>query len=111
MTRALPLALAAAALAATLAPAREGLRMAAVLPFLVLAPGLSLIPLLRPDERLAGLVFGVALSLTLDLLVAQAMALAVGWRPAAGIAALAAICVGGVALQPSRPAERSPDGP
>jgi hypothetical protein len=110
MIRALPLALAAVAMAATAAPVGGTVRLAAVLPFLVLAPGLSLSWLLRLGEGLGKLVLGIALSLTLDLLVAQAMAVAVGWRPGAGIAALAAICLCGVVLEPARPAERSADG-
>jgi hypothetical protein len=109
MTRALPLALAAVALLATVAPAEGAVRLAAVLPFLILAPGLALIPLVRLGERLAQLVVGIALSLTLDLLVAQVM-LAVGWHPAAAVAALAGMCLAGVALQRSSATEGSHDG-
>jgi hypothetical protein len=109
VTRSLPLALAAAALAAILGPAGEALRTATVLPFLLLAPGLSLIPLLRAGERLAELMLGIALSLTLDLLVAQMM-LAVGWHPTAAVVALAALCACGVALQEAQAGERRADG-
>jgi hypothetical protein len=101
MTRALPLALAAVALAATVAPAGGDVRLAAVLPFLLLAPGLALIPLVRLSERLAQFMLGVALSLTLDVLAGQVM-LVLGWHPAAAVAALAVICLGGVALQRAR---------
>jgi hypothetical protein len=106
VTRRLPLALAVAAVAVMLVPAGDGIRIVAVLPFLVLAPGLSLIPLLRLGDRLAELVLGVALSLSLDLLVAQVMVYADGWRPEAGVVAIAGICLCGVALQPANTAER-----
>jgi hypothetical protein len=95
-------------MAATIAPVGDA-RLVAVLPFLVLAPGLSLIPLVRLGDRLAQLVLGVALSLTLDLLVAQVM-LVVGWHPEAAVAVLAELCLLGVALQRSPALQRRQDG-
>jgi ABC-type uncharacterized transport system permease subunit len=86
---------AAAALAGAPAPVRAPL----VLAFLALGPGMAFVPLLRLRDPVAELTLGVAGSLVLDAAVAAAMLYAGAWSPMAILVVLAAIAVGGAALQ------------
>jgi hypothetical protein len=90
-------ALAAAAVAFAGAP--EPLRAPIVLAFLALGPGMAFVPLLGLRDPLAELTLGIAVSLALDLAVAATMLYAGAWSPPASLAVLAAIALGGAALQ------------
>jgi hypothetical protein len=66
------------------------LRLALVLPFLLLAPGMAVVRLLRIYEPAAVLMLAVALSLTLEGAVAGTMVYAQTWSPVGGLVGLTA---------------------
>jgi hypothetical protein len=88
----------AAAVASLLGLAPE-VRAPLVLWFAAICPGLSLVRLLRLDDRLIELVLAVALSLSLDGIVAAAFLYSNYWSPPAIMASLMAITVGALALE------------
>jgi hypothetical protein len=90
-------ALAAAAVAFAGAPGP--LRAPVVLAFLALGPGMAFVPLLGLRDPVAVLTLALGLSLALDLVVAATMLYAGAWSPPASLAVLAAIALGGAALQ------------
>jgi hypothetical protein len=67
--------------------------------FLLLGPGMSLVPLLRISGWTNELMLGIALSLTLDTLFAAAALYAGSWNPAGVLAALIVLSWLGVAMQ------------
>jgi hypothetical protein len=67
--------------------------------FLLVCPGMALVPLLRLSDRLVEVVLAVALSIALDTLVAGIFLYAGIWSPEATLVALSGISLGGVALQ------------
>lgn len=67
--------------------------------FLLVCPGLALTPLLRLGDLWAELTVVLALSVTLDLLVATAVMYAGAWSPGLIAAVLVAISLAGAALQ------------
>jgi hypothetical protein len=99
LRRAIPLWLAAAAALAVLAPLPDPLRLIAVGAFLLAAPGLALVGLLRLRDPFAEVVIAVALSLTADLLVAEAFVISGHFWATGAVLMLAALCVCGVGGQ------------
>jgi hypothetical protein len=91
--------LAAAAVVAAAAPLPSGVRIAILMAFLLLGPGLALSPLIELRDRFSVLLVGVALSLAIDIGVATAMVLADRWMPVTAVVLLAAVCMSGVGLQ------------
>jgi uncharacterized membrane protein len=70
-----------------------------VLPFLLAGPGLALVSLLDLDEPLEEVVLAIALSVSLDVLVALVMLYGRFWSPAAGVGFLAGVTVLACALR------------
>jgi hypothetical protein len=66
-------------------------RAVGVLGYIAVAPGLACVRLIRLPDRLTQFVIGVALSLALGILVAQAMVHLRRWSPLLGLCALVAI--------------------
>ncbi|GAA2344952.1 hypothetical protein GCM10010170_030840 [Dactylosporangium salmoneum] len=66
-------------------------RAVAVLTYLAIVPGLACVRLIRLPDRLTRFILGVALSLALGVLVAQAMVELRRWSPTLGLCALVAI--------------------
>ena len=100
-----PPVIAAAALAATLVAllgAPGPLRVPLVLGFLALGPGMAFVPLLGLRDPLAELTVAFGVSIGLDLAVAAAMLYAGAWSPITSLVVLAAIALGGAALQRSK---------
>lgn len=75
------------------------IRAPVVLWFAAICPGLSIVRLLHLDDRLIELVLAVALSLSLDGIVAAAFLYSGHWSPVAIMASLMAITVGALALE------------
>ena len=80
-------------------------RYLVVVPFVLVCPGLAWARLLRIGDAADTLGVGIALSIALVTLVAQAMALASWWSPGVGYLVLAALTGAGLALEPREPAE------
>lgn len=66
-------------------------RAVAVLAYLAVVPGLACVRLIRLPDALAQFVVGVALSLALGVLVAQAMVALGRWSPLLGLCVLVTI--------------------
>jgi hypothetical protein len=96
---AVAIGLTVAAGAATFASAPAPVRPAVVLLFLLIGPGVALVGLLRLEDPLEELLLIVGASLTLDLLVAEALVLSRGWSAHACMLLLMAIAIGGAAAQ------------
>ncbi len=75
------------------------IRAIVALGFLFLGPGMAFVPLLRIEDLLTELSLGVALSLSLDALVAGTMLYAGLWSPEWGLALLIVVSVVGASLQ------------
>jgi uncharacterized membrane protein len=67
--------------------------------FLLICPGMAFVPLLHFKERLTELTLAIALSLALDTLVAEVMALNGIWSPKWGLFALICLTLSGLGLQ------------
>jgi len=67
--------------------------------FLLICPGMAFVGLLGLSDRLTELILAIALSLTLDTIVAMAMVYAGVWSPIGGLLALAGQSTVGVVLQ------------
>jgi hypothetical protein len=76
--------------------------------FLLVCPGMALVRLLGLRDPFAELGVAVALSLALDTAVGEALLFAGAWSASSGLAALAALSVGGAALQVARSAWLGP---
>lgn len=92
------LLLTAAASAAVLADVPGPLRAGLVLAFLVIGPGLAWARSLRLRDPIVLSTVAVALSLSLDALVACAMLYGGVWSPGAGFAVLAGLTLAGTAV-------------
>lgn len=79
--------------------APEPLRAPLAMWFLFACPGLALVPLLRLRDGVAEVAVIVALSVSIDVLVALAMMYAGLWSPGGIFAVLALISLAGGALQ------------
>jgi hypothetical protein len=67
--------------------------------FLLVCPGMAFVRLLRIEERLIELVLAIALSVTLDTIVAEIMALNKIWSFRGGLFVLICLSLLGAALQ------------
>ena len=81
------------------------LRYAAVILFVMACPGLAWARLLKLGDAGDLATVGIAMSVAMTAVVAQAMALAQWWSPGVGYLVLAAITAGGIALVPRPAAE------
>ncbi len=90
---------AAAATAAVAAPAASPVRVIVVAWFMLVCPGLAYVGLLRLNRPLAEVMLSIALSLAIDAIVAEVMALSNTWSPAAGLTVLVALSMTGAVLQ------------
>lgn len=86
-------------------------RAAAVLTYLAVVPGLAWVRVIRPPDGLTQFVVGVALSLALGVLVAQAMIALRHWSPELGLVALVAIASLAAALELARGVRAARSGP
>src|SRR5690606_17537454 len=77
-------------------------RAAAVVAYLAVVPGWAWARVIWPPDGLAQLVVGVALSLALGVLVAQAMVALGHWSPQLGLGALVAMASAAAALELAR---------
>jgi hypothetical protein len=75
------------------------LRVAPVLAYVVVVPGLAVVRLLRLADTVVEAVLGVGLSLALGVLVAQLMVYAEVWSSALGLAVLVAVASAATALE------------
>ena len=91
--------LAAGALLAALGPLEAPLRAPLVLGFLLVAPGLSLAPLLAGGDAAGEAVLVFAISLSLDVGVALSLLLLGLWSPVWVLIALVGLCAVGLAAQ------------
>jgi uncharacterized membrane protein len=87
--------LALAVLAVVVAELDSPLRPALVLPFLLLAPGMAVVRLLRIPDSAAVLMLAVALSLALAGLVAGTMVYTGTWSPVGGFVGLTLFTLAG----------------
>jgi hypothetical protein len=97
-----PIVVALSVLAVALMAAAGGSstpRTAIVVWFLLTGPGLALTPLLRLNDRWAEWTVVVAISVSLDTLVATTFLYAGAWSPLAAFCVLAATSLAGAALQ------------
>jgi hypothetical protein len=74
-------------------------RPAIVFSFLLVCPGLAFVRLLRIQGPLIELTLAIALSIALDVIVAEAMVLTRQWSPELGVTALAGLSVTGAVVQ------------
>jgi hypothetical protein len=96
------LAMAAAAEIAVLSARHDLVGRTVVLLFLLLGPGAALVPLLRLGDGMGELLLMIALSLSLDLLVALMLVLTRAWSPTAAMGLLLAVAAGGAIAQVAR---------
>jgi hypothetical protein len=67
--------------------------------FLLICPGMAFVPLLRIGDCMTDVPLGIALSIALDAVVAEAMVLTRHWSPEWGLLILICISIAGAALQ------------
>ena len=82
-----------------LAGAPAAVRLPVVLVFLLLGPGMAFVPLLGLGDPVAELTVAVGICLAIDVAVALAMLYAGAWSPPATLVVVAALALGGAALQ------------
>ena len=87
-------------LVAVLVEAPVPLRVAVVVPFVLVAPGLGWAARFVPGDVVAVTAIGIGSSLAAAMIVSETLALAGWWSPLAGLGALAAIAGAGAAVQP-----------
>jgi hypothetical protein len=75
------------------------LRLLAAMLFLLISPGMALVPFLQLSDWMNELMLGIALSLTLDTLLAAAALYAGVWNPGAVLWSLIGLSWLGAALQ------------
>lgn len=75
------------------------IRPAVMFWFFLVCPGMAFMPLLNLPNRLAEVILAVALSLALDTVVAEVMAVNGWWSPSAGVFTLIILTLTGAALQ------------
>jgi hypothetical protein len=81
----------AAVLALVLLDGPAPVRAVGVLAYIAIAPGLACVRLIRLPDRLTQFVVGVALSLALGILAAQAMVYLRRWSPLLGLCVLVVV--------------------
>lgn len=74
-------------------------RIALVAWFMLICPGLAYVRLLQLHHWLTNLMLAIALSLTIDTLVAEGMVLAKIWSPLGGLLTIGLLSVVGAVLQ------------
>jgi hypothetical protein len=74
-------------------------RPAIILWFFLICPGMALVRLLRIADHVAELTVAIALSVTLDAIVAETMVMTGRWSPKWALILLAALSVLGAVLQ------------
>ncbi len=74
-------------------------RLWVVLVYVLVCPGLAYIRLLNISDPLAILMLGIGLSISMDILVSEALVLTHLWSPIAGIIILGMLCLFGALLQ------------
>lgn len=67
--------------------------------FLLVCPGMAIVGLFGIRDLVTRIVAAVALSLSIDCLVAMAMVYRVGWSPTGGFVVVAAISIAGAVAQ------------
>ena len=67
--------------------------------FLLVCPGLALVPLIRIGDPWEEIALALGVSVALDIVVATALMYADAWSPALIVGVLAAISIAGAALQ------------
>jgi hypothetical protein len=82
---------AVAAVALMLADSGSALRPAVLFWFLLVCPGMALVPLLELENAWTELTLGIATSLALDTLVASVMVEARLWSPGGGVLGLGVV--------------------
>jgi hypothetical protein len=92
-----------ATFAAFLAEAPGPVRVAVVVPFVLIVPGIGWAARFAPAEVTSMIAIGIGLSLAAAMIAGQTLALAGWWSPTAGLGVLAAIAVGGAGVQPGVP--------
>ena len=75
------------------------LRIILVAWFMLVCPGLAYVRLLQLNHWLTNLMLVIALSLTIDTLVAEGMVLARIWSPLGGLLVIGLLSIVGAALQ------------
>lgn len=88
----------------------SAVRPVLVVSFLLVVPGLTAVRLLRLGDRAAELSLGVALSVTLALLVAAGWIYTGAWSPKHGLVFLMAVTLGAVLAELATERRRSPRG-
>ena len=96
-----------AALAVTYAGATGPVRPLVALWFLAVCPGMALVRLLGLRDLLAELVLAVAVSLSLETIVATALVYAGSWSPQTTLDVFAGIALAGAAAQTAVARRRS----
>jgi uncharacterized membrane protein len=96
---AIALVLAVAAAGLVVAGATSVVRAPVVIAFVLLGPGVGLVPLLRLRDPTAELALAIALSLALDVLVALTMVYARVWSAEGALLILAGVALAGAAAQ------------
>ncbi|MEM3486615.1 MAG: hypothetical protein QXI12_13465 [Candidatus Methanomethyliaceae archaeon] len=97
-----PVILEGSAVAAGLVVLSEGpslVRVAVVCWFLLICPGMAFVRLLGIEERLTELTLAIAVSMAIELLIAQIMVFFRIWAPRVGLAGLICLTLGGAILQ------------
>jgi hypothetical protein len=106
-----PAIIATSAIATVLASLGEGnqpLRSGVAFWFLLVCPGMAFVRLLGLSEPFSEWAVAVALSVALDTVVGEVLLFAGAWSAASGLTALAALSIGGAALQVGRSVRRGP---
>jgi len=85
------------------------IRLLVAILFLLISPGMALVPLLQLSDRMNELMLGIALSLTMDALLAAAALYAGMWNPGGVLAVLIGLSMLGAGLQVWQ-VLHSPDG-
>ncbi len=91
------------------AGAASPLRTTAAVWFLGVCPGLAVVAAIRLEDVWMEVTLALALSLSLDVVVAGVLAYAAGWSPGASLAILVAISLAGAAVEALRGPRRAGD--
>lgn len=78
-------------------------RLMAVMAYLLICPGIAFTGLLALRDPLAALILGIGLSISLDILISEALVLAHLWSPVAALLILGLLCLVGAMLQLKQP--------
>ena len=90
---------AALAIGTAIGPGGSDVHMLAIVLFVLICPGLAVVPLLGLDDVWAEVTLALAVSVTVSTLLTTALLFAGLWSPVATFIVLVAISVAGAALQ------------